>query len=258
MLNSSVQAASTDASTTGRYSGRQPAITALTAAFSTVQSAKSGPTTATTSSGARVVPSSIRSTRAGVGGTTGSPSVQPRSKKASASSSRRASSRRRERSPVDRAASRSITSGSWVSDPQPGRYSGSPSPSPATPVNFSQWGRDQPDQPLDLDPALHLDQRGDRLEVEGHRHVEVGVVDRVEAFREGGVVLREDRERHTGRPQLAQHGRHELAGGAVGLDDGDDPLGEWGAHLPEGRPPAGFYSGDVDRIVEGDVRRGGR
>ena len=44
MLNSSVQAASTAASTTGRYSGRQPAITALIATFSTVHSTRSGGT----------------------------------------------------------------------------------------------------------------------------------------------------------------------------------------------------------------------
>ena len=42
MLNSSVHAASTAASTTGRYSGRQPAITAFTATFSTVHSTRSG------------------------------------------------------------------------------------------------------------------------------------------------------------------------------------------------------------------------
>ena len=86
MLNSSVHAASTAASTTGRYSGLQPAITALIATFSTVHSTRSGGTTATTSSGSRVVPSSMRST-ASVGGTTGRPSVQPRSNIASMSSS---------------------------------------------------------------------------------------------------------------------------------------------------------------------------
>ena len=79
MLNSSLQTASTAASTQGRYSGRQPAMTALMATFSTVRSMRSGGTTATTSSGARVVPDSIRRTRASVGGTTGRPSVQPRS-----------------------------------------------------------------------------------------------------------------------------------------------------------------------------------
>ena len=70
MLNSSVHAASTAASTTGMYSGLQPAITALIATFSTVHSTRSGGTIATTSSGSRVVPASIRSTRSGVGGTT--------------------------------------------------------------------------------------------------------------------------------------------------------------------------------------------
>ena len=79
MLNSSVQMASTAAITQGRYSGLQPAITALMAIFSTVTSTRSGGTTATTSSAARVVPVSMRSTRSSVGGTTGSPSVTPRS-----------------------------------------------------------------------------------------------------------------------------------------------------------------------------------
>jgi hypothetical protein len=44
MPNSSISAASTAASTTGMYSGRQPAITALIATFSTVQGARSGGT----------------------------------------------------------------------------------------------------------------------------------------------------------------------------------------------------------------------
>src|SRR5258706_8896064 len=54
----SVHAASTAASTTGRYSGRHPAITALIAIFSTVAGTRSGGTIATISSGARRVPSS--------------------------------------------------------------------------------------------------------------------------------------------------------------------------------------------------------
>ena len=56
MLNSSLHTASTAAITHGRYSGRQPAITALIAIFSIVTSTRSGGTIATTSSGARVVP----------------------------------------------------------------------------------------------------------------------------------------------------------------------------------------------------------
>src|SRR6516165_7643542 len=68
MLNWSVQAASTAASTTGRYSGRHPAITALIATFSTVAGTRFGGTTATTSSGGRPVASSAASTRASVGG----------------------------------------------------------------------------------------------------------------------------------------------------------------------------------------------
>ena len=96
-LNSSVHAASTAASTTGRYSGRQPASTAFTATFSTVHSTRSGGITATISSGARVVPVSMRATRSIVGATTGRPSVHPRANIASCSSSDPPSSSRRDR-----------------------------------------------------------------------------------------------------------------------------------------------------------------
>ena len=53
MLNSSVHTASTALKTTGRYSGRHPAMTALIATFSTVAGARLGGTVATTSSGSR-------------------------------------------------------------------------------------------------------------------------------------------------------------------------------------------------------------
>ena len=79
----------------GRYSGRQPAITALIATFSTVHSTRSGGASTTTSSAARVVPASMRTTRSGVGGTRGRPSDQPRSYIASASSSSAPSTTRR-------------------------------------------------------------------------------------------------------------------------------------------------------------------
>ena len=79
ILNVSVHAASTAASTTGKYSGLQPAMTAFTATFSTVHSASVGGTTAMISSGARVVAANMAATRASVGGTTGNPSDQPRS-----------------------------------------------------------------------------------------------------------------------------------------------------------------------------------
>src|SRR4029453_2356611 len=87
MLNSSGQTASTAASTAGRYSGRQPAITALIATFSTGAGARAGGTIATISSGSRVVPPSIAIPRRSVAATTGRPSVQPRANSASASSS---------------------------------------------------------------------------------------------------------------------------------------------------------------------------
>ena len=70
--------ASTPATTTGRYSGRHPAITALIAIFSTVARPKLGGTRATSASPGRPLAATAASTRARVGGTTGRPSVTPR------------------------------------------------------------------------------------------------------------------------------------------------------------------------------------
>src|SRR5438034_5295467 len=75
--------ASTPAMTTGMYSGRQPAITALMAIFSTEARPKLGGTNAISSPASRPDPATMAPTRARVGGTTGSPSVTPRSKGAS-------------------------------------------------------------------------------------------------------------------------------------------------------------------------------
>ena len=146
ILNSSVQTASIAAITHGKYSGRQPAITALIAIFSTVSSTKSGGAIATTSWGAREVPASMRITRSGVGGTTGKPSVKPRAKSASNSSSAAAMSIRRacKTSPPNRTRSLSTTSGSTLIEPQPGRNSGSSLPRSAMPVNSRHSFRTQP------------------------------------------------------------------------------------------------------------------
>src|SRR5262249_11360127 len=85
-LNRESHAASTTASSTGKYSGRHPAITAFTASFSTVARPKLGGTSATSVWRERDVVCSMRSTRSRVGGTTGSPSVTPRSNQISISS----------------------------------------------------------------------------------------------------------------------------------------------------------------------------
>jgi hypothetical protein len=70
--------ASTPAITTGMYSGRQPAITAFTAIFSTVARPKFGGTSATSASPGRRAAATAAATRSRVGGTTGKPSVTPR------------------------------------------------------------------------------------------------------------------------------------------------------------------------------------
>ena len=109
--------------TTGKYSGLHPAITALAATFSIVSGARFGGTVAITSCGSRRVPASIRITRSGVGGTTGRPSVSPRSNMNSNGSSSAPSSiwRARRREPDASAASRSATPGSTDFEPHPGR-----------------------------------------------------------------------------------------------------------------------------------------
>jgi hypothetical protein len=65
------------APTTGKYSGRQPAITALMAAFSAVTARSRTGSWSSTSSGSHEPAASMASTRSSVGGTTGSPSVHP-------------------------------------------------------------------------------------------------------------------------------------------------------------------------------------
>jgi hypothetical protein len=69
--------ASHAASTTGKYSGRQPAMTALMAAVRTVHSRPRWSIRHSTSSGERLVVARKRSTSGSVAGTTGSPSLHP-------------------------------------------------------------------------------------------------------------------------------------------------------------------------------------
>ena len=79
-LNAGSRMACTAASTTGKYGGSQPAITALAATFSTVATPPSGSTSPRTTWRSSGLSASIASTRPRVGGTIGSPSVQPRSR----------------------------------------------------------------------------------------------------------------------------------------------------------------------------------
>ena len=72
------QIASTPAITAGKYSGRQPASTALIAILSTVARPSPGATRPMSSSPSRPLAATAARTRSAVGGTTGSPSVTPR------------------------------------------------------------------------------------------------------------------------------------------------------------------------------------
>ena len=85
-LNSSRSMSSTAPITTGRYSGRQPAISAWTATSRTVAVSMAGGMGPITSSGSRLVAPRIRAIRSSVGVTTGKPSDQIFSRKNSNSS----------------------------------------------------------------------------------------------------------------------------------------------------------------------------
>jgi hypothetical protein len=82
-LQSSSTIASTAASTTGKYDARQPAITALTAIFSTVAGRMRGGMMPTMSSALPGTVARNASTLAISGGVIGKPSVQPLSKNSS-------------------------------------------------------------------------------------------------------------------------------------------------------------------------------
>ena len=75
--------ASTPATTTGKYSGRHPAMAALIAAFSAVTATFRWAMNATSRPGSSPAASSSARTRVSVGGMTGRPSVQPFSKQSS-------------------------------------------------------------------------------------------------------------------------------------------------------------------------------
>ena len=221
-------AASSAVSTTGMYSGRHPAITALIATFSTVQGAMSGGMRPTTSAGSRRVPPSIRRMRSGVGGTTGRPSVQPRSWHASAGSVPRAQFDPRARIPASpkRTRSASRTPGSTEREPQPGRCAGRLSPSVGRPVRARQSSRFQPS----VRPASRSLSRRisvGTVSISSRNDCSSSRSSADPAARpgpeKGAVVLPVHGER-AARPasDLAQHGDHEVAGLALVLHDGDE------------------------------------
>ena len=227
MLNSSLQIASTAVITHGRYSGRHPAMTAAMAIFSTVTSTRSGGTVATMSWASRLVPSSMRSTRSSVGGTTGSPSVQPRENIASNSSSSSASSTRREcsRPPSKRTRSSSTRSGSTLSEPQPGPHDRQVLAEPVEPGDALPLGTRPADGALELLAVDDADQRRHGLDGVVPADGEVGVVDGVDAGGEVRVVLRVHGDVDLAG-QVGEQRGHHAAGLALLLDDDDQAIGE--------------------------------
>ncbi len=230
MLNSELHAASTAVSTHGRYSGRQPAMTAAIATFSTVTSTRSGGTVATMSDGARDVPVSMRITRCSVGGTTGRPSVHPRvniisiSSSAAAMSMRRGGEHRGAESHVERIDEVGVDTHRSAARPHHREIG-------------SQTGDSGDALPLVTAPAdrsLHLEavddanHRGHRLDLVVPTDGEIGVVDRRRLGGKAGVVLGVDRERHA-VGELNEHRLDGMAGGAFLLDHHHDPVGKGGA-----------------------------
>ena len=229
-LNSSVHAASTAASTTGRYSGLQPASTALIATFSTVHGTRSGGTTATTSCGSRRVPSSIACTRRSVGGTTGRPSVQPRScmrldlvlergeLDAPGAQPRAAEAhrqlRRARRVDGERAAAR----------PPLGQIGGEIAPRRSAPPTRRDASRPRAASRRRSRPAAASARSRCRAATTSRSAVSSRTS---HAGRKRRVVLAEHGERGA-RGELREHRRDQLAGRAVALDEGDDAVGERG------------------------------
>ena len=76
-LKAGSSTASIAVTTTGKYSGLQPAITALIATISALTVLRRAGTLPSTSSPSRPAAASIAATFCGVGGTTGRPSVHP-------------------------------------------------------------------------------------------------------------------------------------------------------------------------------------
>ena len=200
----------------------------MIATFSTVHSTRSGGTMATMSSGARVVPWSIRSTRASVGATTGRPSVHPRSNSASASSSSvgdldPAAPQDRPSEPhgehVDHVGIDRQRSAPRTLLGQVGAQAGHAG-------ELLPRGSEPADSAGDLGAVLHLDQGRDGLDVVVVRDGEVVVESRLEAFGERRVVLGVDGQSGARLTKLAEHRGDEHTSGALGLDDGDDAFGQ--------------------------------
>ena len=198
-----------------------------------MHSTRSGGTTATTDAGSRVVPVSIRATRSGVGDTTGSPSVQPRSNIASVVVFAR--------SELDAPGPQPPGGGGRVACHDPVRVGGA---RPAAgPVGW-QVGAEAgypgerlpllaapPDQPVGLPTGLDAHQGRDGVDVERERHRQVGVVDRAEPGRERRVVLGVHGEGRVVGLQGGEDRDDQLTGRAVALDDGDQPVGQRHAHV---------------------------
>ena len=234
MLNSSVHTASTAASTTGRYSGRHPAMTALIATFSTVAGARVGrhdrhyfvgrpagavehgqdPPFGGRYDGKTVGPAPVPHGLQLVlqlteGHPTGPQLAGPEANPQGLVHAR---------VEVSGTAARSVLR-------QPGTKSGHTGEGfPLRPLPA--------DDPVFLLTVLDVEQGRDSGEIEVPGHLQVPVVeDRRHAGRKGRVVLRVHRQ--AGAQGAGQLGQHRFDGGArraVPLDDRDHPIGKRHRH----------------------------
>ena len=175
MLNSSVHAASTAASTTGRYSGRQPAITALIATFSTVHVDEVGRDDGRRSR--RVARGAARASAARAR-PSAAPAAGRRSSRARTSprcsSSPAPSSTRRAARPVVavRIRSRSMMPGSRCLAPQPGRNVGQLGAEHVEAGDALPLGAAPAIGALHLAPVVEAEQRRHGVDAQPERDVE--------------------------------------------------------------------------------------
>ena len=234
MLNSSVHTASTAASTTGRYSGRHPAMTALIATFSTVAGARVG-----RHDGHQLVGRPAGAVEHGQdppfgGGYDGKavgPAPVPHGLQLVLQLTEvhppgpELAGPEADRQGLVHARIEMFGTAAGPVVRQPGPESGDTGEGlPLRPVPA--------DDPLLLLSTFDVEQGRDRGEIEVPGHLQVAVVeDRRHAGRKGRVVLRVHRQAVAEGPgQLAQYRFDGGARRAVPLDDGDHPIGKLHRH----------------------------
>ena len=215
-LNAGSRTHSTAARTTGKYSGRHPARTAHEATRSSVASPIAGATGPSERSGGRSP--SIRATASVVGGTTGSPSLQPRSNMSSRASA------------ISACAAGDPCEASVARAPHPGFHRGSSAPRSTSSSCSSASASPALESLRDVAVAIDRHDRRNALDPVKLRYVpgrllsEDGGLDRLGARQPRGRRRRflcDDDKSCTRQPQArpmrAEPAQREACGGTVGV-----------------------------------------